>query len=253
MTSVIGMWSSSKDKYLEETRENGVYLIEGEPWANWVKETDNLTLDQFKDCRHEYESVIKRFRVNADTISDVLTSLCIEYQSAIEHQISSYLFFNRRGNILDGIPHNVQDVFVDKIKSCRKQLFDTIKGYSSDDKYETISVLYQDLCNLDTELKADGYIAIWNHILGVVEFNKNEMERSKMEEEDKCSILTIPVCISRSSNSNPYRLARKTASVIKMRKVFRNTITHYVELENVFIKKVLVYMSSNSLYRHVST
>ena len=130
-----------------------MYLIEGEPWANWVKETDNLTLDQFKECRHEYESVIRKFRDNADDISDTLTSLCIEYQSAIEHQISSYLLFNRSGIILDGISHNIQDEYVDKIKSCRKQLFDTIKGYSSDDKYETIAVLYKDLCNLDAELK----------------------------------------------------------------------------------------------------
>ena len=253
MTSIIGIWSPSKDKYLNETRVNGIYMIEGEPWASWVKETDNLTLDQFKECRHEYEYVIKKFKDNAVTITDVLTSLCIEYQSAIEHQISSYFLLNGRDNILDGITHNIQDVFVDKIKSCRKQLFDTIKGYSSDDKYETISVLYHDLCNLDTELKTDGYIAIWNHILDVVEFNKNEMEKVKMKEEEKCTRTTLPVYISRSSNSNPYRSARKTASVIEMRKAFRNTINHYVELENVFIKKVLVYMSSNSLYRHICT
>ena len=252
MTSVIGIWSPSKDKYLEETRENGVYLIEGESWAKWVRETDSLSLDQFKECRHEYEYVIKKFKDNAYAISDKVTGLCIEYQSAIENQISSYLLFNRRGNILDGIRHNVQAEFVDKIKSYRKQLFDTIKGYSYDDTYETIEVLYHDLCNLDTELQTDGYVAIWNHILGVVEFNKNEMEKAKMKEERQ-SRTAMPVCISTSSKSNPYRAARKTASVIEMRRAFQNTITHYVELENVFIKKVLVYMSSNSLYRHICT
>ena len=253
MSSVIGIWSPSKDKYLEETTENGVYLIEGDSWANWVKETDELTLDRFKECRQEYEAVIRKFRNNAQMIGEKLICLCIDYQSAVEHQISSYLLFNRKGNILDGISHNVQDEFVDKIKSHREQLFGSIKGYSSDDRYETIEVLYQDLCKLDTELKADGYITIWNHILGVVEFNKNEIEKAKMEEEEKRARMTLPVYISRPSKGNPYRAARKTESVIEMREAFQNAITHYVELENVFIKKVLVYMSGNSLYRHICT
>jgi hypothetical protein len=111
--------------------------------------------------------------------------------------------------------------------------------------------LYQELCKLDTELKVDGYVTIWNHVLDVVEFNKTEMEKAHKDEEEQRARMTPSMYKSRPSRLNPFRETRKTQSVIDMREAFQNSMTHYVELENVFIKKVLVYISGNSVYKNM--
>jgi len=219
MSSRIGVWSSTDNMYLSEKRDElGVYLIDDKSWANWVQLADDCDSDDFVKQRETYETAMSKFIDNARVKSDILIADKYNYSFWVEHHISNYLLF---GTDTTEESAEKQVEYVNKLQNNRKQLLSCIEGYIYNEAYEYILDLNEKLIDLDTELKVDGLDKIWRLIWKIMEENKDARK--------------------------PERVARKSEEVIGMRKTLKNRFDNYLELENLLIKRIMVYISTHSL------
>ena len=84
-----------------------------------------------------------------------------------------------------------------------------------------MDTIYGGLLILDLELQGDGLDKMWKLIWQLMDENKDARK--------------------------PQRVVRRSEDVIEMRKTLKNRFDHYTEMENLFIKDVMTYISIGSL------
>ena len=219
MSSQIGIWSQSKNAYLIERITDEIYYIDEKPWSSYVKEADALKVEEFLKYRVEYEFIMSKFRQHARLLADKLIITQYDYSGWVHHHISNYLLFGPTTADTVAISLEKQQKYVGDLQKYRKQLLYCTEGYNKD--CNDMDTIYGGLLILDLELQGDGLDKMWKLIWRLMDENKDARK--------------------------PQRVVRRSEDVIEMRKTLKNRFDHYTEMENLFIKDVMTYISIGSL------
>jgi hypothetical protein len=227
MSSQIGIWSQSKNVYLYECFIDDKYYIDKKTLSSYVKEADALSGEDFAKYRPEYEFIMSKFREHARTLDYKLIKTQNDYSDWVQWHISDYLLFGSKGTDAEEISLEKQQKYVADLQKYRKRLLLCTEGYIYSEDYNDINTIYGGLLVLDLELKGDGLDKMWKLIRQLMDDNKLAKK--------------------------PQRIVRKTEDVIEMRNALKNLFDHYTETEKLFIKAVMTYISTRSLYKGTIT